>query len=50
MIAVGGWTFNDPGATQTRFSDVCEYSRKSCYICFFGRGPSSHGASLLFGE
>lgn len=22
MIAVGGWTFNDPGATQTRFSDV----------------------------
>lgn len=22
MIAVGGWTFNDPGATQTRFSDT----------------------------
>ena len=22
MIAVGGWTFNDPGATQTRFSTV----------------------------
>ena len=22
LIAVGGWTFNDPGATQTRFSDT----------------------------
>ncbi len=22
MIAVGGWTFNDPGDTQTRFSDA----------------------------
>jgi chitinase len=22
MVAVGGWTFNDPGATQTRFSDT----------------------------
>jgi chitinase len=22
LIAVGGWTFNDPGATQYRFSDV----------------------------
>jgi chitinase len=22
MIAVGGWTFNDPGSTQTRFSDT----------------------------
>jgi chitinase len=22
MIAVGGWSFNVPGATQTRFSDI----------------------------
>lgn len=22
MVAIGGWTFNDPGATQTVFHDV----------------------------
>jgi len=23
LVAIGGWTFNDPGPTQTVFSDVC---------------------------
>ena len=26
MVALGGWTFNDPGPTQTVFHDVCASS------------------------
>jgi chitinase len=28
MIAVGGWTFNDPGDTETRFSDTARTSAR----------------------
>jgi chitinase len=28
MIALGGWTFNDPGPTQQVFSDMCSTEAK----------------------